>query len=163
MNIIPLNRGDEARLRKIRLRSLLDAPDAFGSTHDEVAARPSESWTTQIDDLTTFLAVVDGNDVGIVRGCRDDENPKRMRLLSMWVDPAVRGKGVGDALVHRLVEWARTTDATELVLEVGGHNAPARWLYLRMGFEATGHIRRVSPPRDHLVEHEMVFRLVPNP
>ncbi len=159
MDITKLKRGDEARLKQIRLRSLLDAPDAFGSTHEEVAARPPESWTQQIDDLTTFLAVIAGNDVGIVRGCRDDDNPKRMWLISMWVDPAARGNGVGDALVKTLIDWAKTSDATEMVLEVGGHNAPARGLYLRMGFEETGVVRRVEPPRDHLVEHEMVFRL----
>ena len=55
------------RLRTIRLRALADAPDAFGSTYDEAAARPLDSWTAQLQEIATFVAVVDGKDVGLVR------------------------------------------------------------------------------------------------
>ena len=60
------------RLRAIRLRALADAPDAFGSSHDETAARPPHSWAAQLREIATFAAVVDGEDVGLVRGARDD-------------------------------------------------------------------------------------------
>src|SRR5436190_9375583 len=60
------------RLRAIRLRALLDAPDAFGSTYEEIVARPAESWSKQLADLPTFVAVRDGIDVGMVRCARDE-------------------------------------------------------------------------------------------
>ena len=63
------------RLRTIRLRALADAPDAFGSTYDESAARPLDSWAAQLQEIATFVAVVDGEDVGLVRGARDDLQP----------------------------------------------------------------------------------------
>src|SRR5260221_4687527 len=58
------------RLRAIRLRALLDAPDAFGSTFKETADRPAESWSQQLLDLPTFVAVMNGLDVGVVRCAR---------------------------------------------------------------------------------------------
>ena len=60
------------RLRTIRLRALVDAPDAFGTTYDEAAAQPLDSWTAQLQEIATFVAVVNGGDVGLVRGIRDD-------------------------------------------------------------------------------------------
>ena len=56
------------RLRAIRLRALAESPDAFATTFDEAAALPPESWAAQLRSMATFLAVVDGEDVGLVRG-----------------------------------------------------------------------------------------------
>jgi hypothetical protein len=51
---------------------LADAPDAFGSTYAEVSAHPLEIWRQQLQEIVTFVAVHDGEDVGIVR-CASDE------------------------------------------------------------------------------------------
>ena len=163
MEIVRLTDGDEARLRTIRLRSLRDAPEAFGSTYEETLARPEESWAEQLRDLATYVAVAEGEDVGIVRGCPDDEDPARVWLISMWVAPQARAAGVGDALVRSLTAWASTTGATTLVLEVGGFNDKARGLYERMGFALTGVRRRLAPPRDHIEELEMTLSLSSSP
>jgi GNAT superfamily N-acetyltransferase len=159
VKIVALKPGDEDRLKSIRLRALREAPDAFGSTYLEVAARPPESWTSQLNSLVTHIAVIDDQDVGVVRGSPDEVSASRVWLISMWVAPEARGRGVGEALVRSIVDWAKRAAAIELVLEVGVHNDPARALYKRMGFEETGVVRRVEPPRDHIVEREMVFRL----
>lgn len=159
MKVVQIHVGQEERLRQIRLRSLLDAPDAFGSTYEEVQARPPESWTAQLRDLPTFIAVRDGEDIGIVRGCPDDTDPSRVWLISMWVAPTARGQGASTALVQTLIDWALQTNANELVLEVGSYNERARALYERMGFRETGKRRHMPPPRDHIVECEMVFSL----
>ncbi|SVE39402.1 uncharacterized protein METZ01_LOCUS492256, partial [marine metagenome] len=55
--------------------------------------------------------------------------------------------------------WAQTTDAEELLLEVGEHNAHASSLYTRMGFQWTGRRRTLPPPRSHIEEVEMAYRL----
>jgi ribosomal protein S18 acetylase RimI-like enzyme len=52
----------------------------------------------------------------------------------MWVDPAARGAGVGDALIQQVVEWASSADGTALVLSVREQNAHALALYRRAGF-----------------------------
>ena len=154
-----LRPGDEARLRAIRLRALGDAPDAFGTTLEVASGWPAASWTRQLRTLPTFVAVLDGNDIGIVRGARDPDHPDQVWLISMWVSPAARGSGIGAALVAAVQDWARGTDASRLVLEVGAHNQPAQRLYLRMGFQDTGRRRRLPPPREHIEECEMAYPL----
>jgi len=44
------------RLRTIRLQALADAPDAFGSTYAEVAARPLASWPKQLQEIAGLAA-----------------------------------------------------------------------------------------------------------
>ena len=146
------------RLRTIRLRALADAPDAFGSTYDEAATRPLDSWTAQLQEIATFVAVVDGEDVGLVRGACDDLQPDAAWLISMWVSPEVRGQGVGEALIDAVVEWARTNGARRVLLDVGDHNQPAITLYARKGFEPNGIIGSL-PPRSHIREHQRELQL----
>ena len=147
------------RLRAIRLQALADAPDAFGSTYDEAAARPLDSWTAQLQEIATFVAVVDGEDMGLVRGVRDDLQPDTAWLISLWVSPAVRGQGVGEVLIDAVVEWARITGARRVLLDVGDHNQPAISLYARKGFEPNGTIGSLPPPRSHIHEHQRELQL----
>ena len=159
MEIRRLEAHEGLRLRAIRLRSLADAPDAFGSTHDEVKARPLDSWAAQLREIPTFAAVADGEDVGIVRGARDDSRADAAWLISMWVDPEVRGQGVGEALIDAVVGWARASGARRLLLDVGDHNRPAIALYARMGFEPNGTTGSLPAPRSHIREHQRELML----
>ena len=154
-----LRSGEEDRLRAIRLHALGDAPDAFGTTLAVASGWPLSSWTHQLRTLPTFVAVLGGEDIGMVRGAVDPDAPSQVWLISMWVAPAARGTGTGSALVTAVQDWARGTDAVRLVLEVGGHNHRAQRLYQRMGFQDTGGRRRLPPPRDHIEECEMALPL----
>lgn len=154
-----LQPGEEDRFRALRLRSLRDAPDAFGTTLEVAAGWPVASWTRQLRTMPTFVAVRSGEDIGIVRGALDPDNPEQVWLISMWVAPTARDTGAGAALVAAVQDWARDTPASRLVLEVGAHNHPAQRLYQRMGFQDTGGRRRLPPPRDHIEECEMAYPL----
>jgi ribosomal protein S18 acetylase RimI-like enzyme len=121
-----LESGSEQRLRRLRLRALLEDPAAFGSGFDETAARPPASWTEQLANLPTVVAVLEGRDVGMVRGVPGSP----WELISLWVAPEVRGRGVGERLVHALVERVGP-----LELSVRLDNAAAQRLYARLGFE----------------------------
>ena len=95
-----LHASDWQRFKKIRLLSLLDSPDAFGSLYEEVASRPDSSWKDQISEMPTFVATIEGHDVGVVRLAVDKENATVCSLLSMWVAQNARGQGVGDRDPH---------------------------------------------------------------
>ena len=157
--IIRLAAREGLRLRAIRLRALAEAPDAFASTHGQAAALPPDSWSAQLREIPTFVAVLEGEDVGIVRGARDDSRADTAWLISMWVAPEVRGQGVGEALIDAVVEWARTTGAWRLLLDVGDHNRPATALYARKGFEPNGTTGSLPAPRSHIREHQRELRL----
>ena len=147
------------RFRDIRLASLQDAPDAFGSTFEETAARPPKIWQQQLRNLPTFIAVVDGVDSGIVRGAPHSNNAKVAYLISLWVAPNVRGMGVGAALIDAVIDWATSAGYAQLILDVGNHNAGAIALYTRKGFKPTGQTGHLPPPREHILEYEMSLDL----
>lgn len=155
MHIEVLRAGEGPRLRRIRLRALADAPDAFGSAYTETKARPAAAWEEQIRALHTLVAVLDGADVGMVRGAVSSDDPEDGNLLSMWVAPPARRHGVGVALVTTLVDWARDQRLRRLVLDVGDHNEAAFRLYVRCGFTPTGVVGTLPAPRDHLTETQL--------
>ena len=154
-----LSAKEGPRLRTIRLRALLDAPDAFGSTFEEAVARPEESWSQQVLKLPTFVAVIDGLDVGMVRCERHETNVETAWLISMWVAPDVRRLGVGGALVDAVIEWARSNGINRLLLDVADRNPPAVALYARKGFQPNGEVSTLPPPREHVREHRRELRL----
>ena len=59
-------------------------------------------------------------------------------LLNVAVDPSVRGRGLGRALVSAAMETAIEADRPCLTLEVRAGNAAARALYASCGFEVLG-------------------------
>ncbi|MCG3043625.1 GNAT family N-acetyltransferase, partial [Streptomyces sp. S1A] len=54
------------------------------------------------------------------------------------VDGAVRGRGVGRALLRAAMAEARRQGASRITLRVLGHNASARALYASEGFAVEG-------------------------
>ena len=159
MEIQRLTVEEVARLRSIRLCALRDAPDAFGSTFEEAAVRPLEVWSKQLSGLATFVAVVGNSDVGLVRGMPDGKAGDTAWLISMWVAPEARGRGVGAALIDAVVKWARSEEFVKLLLDVGDLNVSAIALYTRKGFEPSGEVGTLPPPRQHIREHRRVLKL----
>ena len=124
--------------RSVRLEALTDAPGAFGSRLQEWADAPDDRWRARlsIPGAIDFLAVdVDGNTpVGMATGTPSEDRASRAELISMWVDPLVRSRGVGTALITAIAWWAASTGATTLALSVMPDNVAARRTYERNGF-----------------------------
>lgn len=59
-------------------------------------------------------------------------------VLTLAVDPAAGGRGVGRALVEASIMAAKAAGATAVFLEVAVDNAPALALYARAGFHRAG-------------------------
>ena len=66
MEIQRLYSDDWQRLKKLRLTALKDAPQAFDSTHEYAKKFKEADWRQQIEDLAIFVAVDNGNDIGMV-------------------------------------------------------------------------------------------------
>lgn len=128
-----LGRGAGARWRSIRLRALREAPYAFGITVAEASTWPAARWEAQVLERATFVAVVDGRDMGVAGGAAHERTDVR-ELVGMWVDPAARGRGIGAQLIDSVATWAKESGASVLVLDVVEENAPAIALYERAGF-----------------------------
>jgi len=59
-------------------------------------------------------------------------------VVTLAVDPANHGQGVGSKLLRKLFEVSVQEGARHLTLEVRASNHPARSLYQRFGFEEVG-------------------------
>lgn len=138
---------DADALRTIRLASLQSDPTAFGRTYAEAITYGPELWVERAIGSSvsaTFLAWSDGQTVGMVAGIEMPDGPGRAELVSMWTAPAVRGCGVGQLLVERVLRWAVERGTPEVRLWVTRGNDSAVRLYERCGFELTEEIG-VSP------------------
>ena len=161
MRIERLSPDDWERSRDVRLRALLDAPDAFATRHAEEREQPEPFWRGRLENAAcaTFVARAGGVDLGCAVGAPWTEAASTAGLFSMWVAPEARGQGAGDALVRAVVDWAREGGYARLVLEVADENAPAVGLYARHGFEPTGRTGHLPAPREHVLEHERALVL----
>lgn len=131
--------------RELRLAALADAPAAFGSRLADWQDAGQERWQDRlsIPASVNFVALLDGMPVGMASGVPgDDRTPE---LISMWVSPAARGKGIGDRLVESVARWARQQGAAELRLAVAEDNHHAAALYRRNGFADTGELAGPLP------------------
>src|SRR5580658_597223 len=153
-------KGDWRALRDIRLEALRDAPTAFGSTYEREVARGEADWRDRISRGGTFLAYIPevsaSEPAGLIGGYQED--PVTVELVSMYVRPRARGRGLGDALVAAVIGWARYKNAAEVHLWVTETNAPARALYDRCGFTLTGE-RQPVPSTPSLDEVAMTRTL----
>jgi ribosomal protein S18 acetylase RimI-like enzyme len=127
-------------LRDLRLRSLNDAPEAFGQRYAEAAAQSDDEWRSNARASSAgsrriwFIArdAESGAEIGLVQGRRRPEAD--CLLFSMWVAPEARRSGAGRALVDAVSDWARAWGGTRVVLWVLGTNEPALRFYERIGF-----------------------------
>jgi ribosomal protein S18 acetylase RimI-like enzyme len=140
-------------LRELRLQALTDAPDAFGSTIERERARTVDDWRRWISPGATFIVDTEDGPRGIVEAARDSTDPSIVHLMAMWVHPALRARGAGDALVNDVIAWAHAEGARIVRLLVIEHNQRARRFYERLGFRPTGRTR--VRERDAAIEIEM--------
>jgi len=130
---------DWEALRDIRLEALRDAPDAFGSTHEREAAFGEADWQRRISRGGSFLGYLPEasatEPAGLIGGYQED--PATVELVSMYVRPKARGRGVGEALIATVIDWAAARNASSVHLWVTETNKPARLLYERCGFTLT--------------------------
>jgi len=131
--------ADDWRLwRAVRLAALTDSPGAFGSRLDEWADASEDRWRNRlsIPGAIDLLAVdVDsGSAVGMATGTPATDSSGRAELISMWVHPSAREKGVASALIAEIAYWAAENGAATLVLSVMNDNLAARRAYERNGF-----------------------------
>ncbi len=100
--------ADWQALRDIRLEALRDAPDAFGSTHEREAVFGEADWRRRISRGGNFLGYLPeasaSEPAGLIGGYQ--EEPETVELVSMYVRPRARGRGVGEALMATVIDWA---------------------------------------------------------
>jgi RimJ/RimL family protein N-acetyltransferase len=85
----------------------------------------------------------DGIVIGRLSVARD-QHPASSHVadLGLMVAQGARGQGIGTALLHAAVDWAREAGIRKLELHVFPWNEPAMRLYEKFGFEREGYRKR---------------------
>jgi GNAT superfamily N-acetyltransferase len=140
MKIRGLNAEDAQAFHALRLRSLREHPEAFGSAYEDECSFPIERVMERLQnssDKLTLGALIDDELVGFVSFVRylGRKTRHRAMLASMYVIPEARGRGIGSALLNGVIHHARAlSDLEELILAVTVGNETARRLYQMAGF-----------------------------
>jgi len=141
--IRPVRADEWRRWRETRLRMLRDDAHFFSTRYDDMVREPDQVWRDWVadaaegDQKTLFVAEENDHWLGVV-GAFARVNPLEVQLISMWVDPTARGRGVARDLIRAVAGWTAGRGSTRVVLFVQEANEPAQQLYERAGFRPTG-------------------------
>jgi len=141
-SIRKLRLADWQGYRTTRLRSLAESPNAFGSTYDREVALTDAQWQARLDPEQDTVGMPLGafaglQLVGLAWG-RIDDDGNTAQVYQMWVDPAMRGRGVGRSLLLGLIRWCASEQVAQIQLGVTEGETPARMLYESLGFRPFG-------------------------
>lgn len=155
LEVKPLLPHEWPVLKSVRLRALADAPDAFSTTWTQAQAYSDRDWQARAGRFMVNppaamrIAYLNGTPCGMMScyptsPANQDERPVA-ELTAVWVDPTVRGQGIGEALMASVVEWAGFQGIAVLQAWVteGSHRAIA--FYKKVGFEETGQRQAEGP------------------
>jgi ribosomal protein S18 acetylase RimI-like enzyme len=131
--------------RELRLAMLAADPDAFWADPVEAQGRTAAQWREEIAGPRLHLQAREGDEVlGGIALLPQGYTPAhplpddRAHIVSLWVRPEARGRGISSALLRHLATLALELGRPDLRLDVDESNAPARALYERLGFRPTG-------------------------
>lgn len=134
---------DAAILKDLRLRALRESPSAFSSSFDEEARWSDGKWMEKAGqwcggDSVTFVARDGSRTCGLVGAFVDPEDRAAAHLVSLWVAPEYRRRGIGALLVDAVLDWSRFRAVRELRLLVTSNNATAIAFYRKIDFRFAG-------------------------
>jgi RimJ/RimL family protein N-acetyltransferase len=141
IDVLVLSSEDWQLWRELRRAALAESPAAFGSTLEQWsgAGDTEQRWRARLESVALNLVLrVYGEPAGMVSATAPTSEGT-VELISMWVAPTARGRGVGDEAIDRVLTWAHSEfRGTRVALSVKPGNQPARRLYRRHGFTDAG-------------------------
>lgn len=124
----------------------------WDETFEALVAKIVEHFITHFDPARErcWIAEIDGEHVGHIFLVRHPEEPGTAKLRLLFVEPAARGRGVGEALVMECVRFARAVGYRKVVLWTQSMLTAAHRIYQKAGF------RLVKEEAHHSFGHDMV-------
>jgi aminoglycoside 6'-N-acetyltransferase I len=141
MVIRPVQETDRASWARMRdalwpspARAHAEAIDRFLAG----TAREPLSVLMAFDDQADAIGVIELSIRAYAEGCATD----RVAFVEGWyVEPGVRGTGVGAALIGAAETWARSQGCTELASDAEVDNVSSAAAHLAIGFVEAGVVR----------------------
>ena len=137
-----LTADDAAAFYALRVRSLIEHPEAFHGSPEEWAEVTLDAVIDRIAGGTCAGAFRDGRIVGTaLLATRSRTQAKRRHRAEVWnvyVDAGERGRGIAERLLGMVFDAARVRGYDSLILTVAAGNDGACRLYERLGFTVYG-------------------------
>jgi RimJ/RimL family protein N-acetyltransferase len=136
--------ADAAACRALRLRGLLEAPTAFGSSYAEESELPlstTEAFLAPDSGRNMFGAFDGGTLVAIAGIGREERINLRHKafLRGVYTAPEQRGRGVAKRLIAFSLQFAESLPGVrQVTLTVNADNVAAIAVYEALGFAAYG-------------------------
>ena len=124
----------------------------WDETFEALVAKIVEHFITHFDPVRErcWIAEIDGEHVGHIFLVRHPEKPGTAKLRLLFVEPAARGRGVGEALVRECLRFARSAGYRRVVLWTQSMLTAAHRIYEKAGF------RLVKEEAHHSFGHDLV-------
>lgn len=165
--LIRILQADDAQVyQNLRLEALATSPDFFGSTFEREASFSIETVRERLapqQDKFTLGAFTEQSLVGIVTFVRESGAKifHKGNIFGMFVTAAMRGQGVGRALLVDLISRAQALDGLEQInLTVVTSNDSAKRLYQSVGFECYGLEVHALKHDDRYADEELMVRYI---
>jgi ribosomal protein S18 acetylase RimI-like enzyme len=100
-----------------------------------------------VGDGIALIAEEEGNALAYVLARDGDRSPTTTFVSDLWVDPAVRGRGIAHELLRRVGGEALARGGTHLVLSVDSRNRQAIAFSEHLGFEEDAKILHIGLER----------------
>lgn len=143
MELIEVNVGDihnvedqKAMLQMLDLY-MQDPMGASNKLQTEIAVKNIEGLTKQAN-YVFFLAKCNGETAGVANCFVNFSTFKAKQLINIHdfaVDPKFRRKGIGEAMMKKIISYSSEHDFCKVTLEVRNDNQGAQNLYKKVGFK----------------------------
>ena len=134
-----LSQGEWERLKAIRIRALIENPEAFGANLEEVQAQSKDVWLKLFEKEDYLVASINGMDVGMLYiEVLNGDHGATCWIGGCWTDPIYRGNGVMRALFNYIDDHALEKDWKRQGLGVWVDNLLAIKAYESLGFTFAG-------------------------
>lgn len=167
MNIIyrRLTNVDTREYRAIRLESLKNYPENFGSDFEDENAKPKLGYEEFIEQQSPYKFIIGAFDnEKLISICGFFRELKRKNrhiglIIQMYVKSEYSSKGIGFNLLRTMAEEAFKLDGIEqLILGVVTTNISANKIYEKLGFQEYGiHKKHFKEGSDYFDQRFMVL------
>ncbi|OGO72785.1 MAG: hypothetical protein A2Z49_07565 [Chloroflexi bacterium RBG_19FT_COMBO_56_12] len=161
LEIITLSPHEWQSYRQLRLESLQESPQAFGSPYKDQVAKPDSYWQSRLADAAKgeqswlLFARAGGQLLGMIGAFRDEvDDPSaadQAAVISVYVTPTWRGRGISSLLMQTILDVLKENGIRLAHLGVNLDQAAALHLYQRFGFNI---VSTVTHPMGDGIDHD---------
>jgi len=139
--------ADLAKLIDLRLKMINACPDSFLDDYGELSEWTVADWGNWFSRLTeaknsNLIVAEEGSKLVGVVGCKGVKHKRAAHvatLVGVGVLPEYRGKGIGRAMLEKMIDWVKKeTKIERLQLTVYADNEGAIKFYEKLGFVKEG-------------------------